>query len=50
MDPERQDYADPAAGPDRPWLRTAVLLLAAATLVGVGVAGALAYFLIRDHF
>jgi hypothetical protein len=31
-------------------LRITVWLLAVATLVGIGIVGAIAYFMVRDHF
>ena len=50
MDAEREDYADPATGRSRTWPRGVVLLLAATAIFGVGLAGAIAFYIIRDHF
>jgi hypothetical protein len=49
MGQEREDYREPGPTPPMRRLRIAICLLAAAALVGVGIAGAIAYVLARDH-
>jgi hypothetical protein len=50
MDQDREDYREPGPPPPLWPLRIAALLLAAAALVGVGIVGTIAYFMIHEHF